>query len=110
SLRLTARRTWRFFERFVTADDSYLPPDNFQATPQPVVARRTSPTNMGLYLLSVVAARDFGWIGTGQSVKRLEETLATMHTLEKYKGHFFNWYATDDTRALDPAYVSSVDS
>src|SRR5690606_26587298 len=64
SLRYTARRTWRFFETFVTADDHMLPPDNFQETPRPVVARRTSPTNMGLYLLSAVAARDFGWTGT----------------------------------------------
>ena len=110
SLRRTARRTWRFFETFVTADEHYLPPDNFQETPQPLVARRTSPTNMGLYLLSVVVARDFGWIGTEQSVARLENTLATMRKLEKYNGHFFNWYATDDLRALDPAYVSSVDS
>lgn len=110
SLRLTARRTWRYYERFVTADDHFLPPDNFQETPQPVVARRTSPTNMGLYLLSVVTARDFGWIGTEQAVNRLEATLATMRGLEKYSGHFFNWYATDDMRALEPAYVSSVDS
>ena len=58
-----ARRTWRFFERFVTPDDNMLPPDNFQEDPRPVVAHRTSPTNIGLYLLSVAAARDFGWIG-----------------------------------------------
>src|ERR1043166_8325272 len=60
-LRLTARRTWRFFETFVTPEDHALPPDNFQEDPKPVIAHRTSPTNIGLYLLSVVAARDFGW-------------------------------------------------
>ncbi len=63
SLRLIARRTWRFFETFVTPDEHHLPPDNFQEIPEPVVAHRTSPTNMGLYLLSVASARDFGWIG-----------------------------------------------
>lgn len=110
SLRRTARQTWRFFETFVTADDHMLPPDNFQETPKPVVARRTSPTNMGLYLLSAVAARDFGWIGTERCVARLEDTLATMRLLKKYNGHFFNWYATNDLRVLHPAYVSSVDS
>nr|WP_317135167.1 glucoamylase family protein [Pollutimonas thiosulfatoxidans] len=110
SLRLTARRTWRYFETFVTDHDHMLPPDNFQETPQPVVARRTSPTNMGLYLLSTVSARDFGWLGTEHCIKRLEETLATMQSLDKYNGHFFNWYATDDLRVLEPAYVSSVDS
>ena len=63
-LRLIARRTWRFFETFVTPADHMLPPDNFQEDPAPVLAHRTSPTNLGLYLFSVVAARDFGWIGT----------------------------------------------
>lgn len=110
ALRHTARRTWRFFETFVTAADHMLPPDNFQETPKPVLARRTSPTNMGLYLLSVVAARDFGWVGTCRAVTRLEETLATMLSLPQHNGHFFNWYATDDLQVLQPAYVSSVDS
>jgi cyclic beta-1,2-glucan synthetase len=109
-LRLTARRTWRFFERFVTAADHMLPPDNFQETPAPALARRTSPTNLGLYLLSVVSARDFGWIGTGEAIARLEATLATMSSLPRFRGHFYNWYATSDLRPLDPQYVSSVDS
>ncbi|MBP7337851.1 MAG: glycosyl transferase, partial [Niveispirillum sp.] len=110
SLRLTARRTWGYFERFVTADDNMLPPDNFQETPAPVLARRTSPTNIGLYLLSVVAARDFGWIGTHDALDRLEATMGSMDRLERYRGHFLNWYATADLRPLDPKYVSSVDS
>jgi cyclic beta-1,2-glucan synthetase len=110
ALRLTARRTWRFFEAFVTAADNMLPPDNFQEDPKPVVARRTSPTNIGLYLLSAVAARDFGWAGTRTIVQRLEATLQSLRKLERHNGHFYNWYATDDLRPLLPAYVSSVDS
>jgi len=110
SLRLTARRTWHFFETFVTAEDNMLPPDNFQEDPQPVVAHRTSPTNLGLYLLSVLAARDFGWLGLTSTVDRLEETLATMNRLERFRGHFYNWYDTRDLRPLDPRYISSVDS
>ena len=110
ALRLTARRTWRFFETFVTSADHMLPPDNFQEEPSPVLAHRTSPTNMGLYLLSVVSARDFGWIGTLDAVERLEATLATMGGLARFKGHFYNWYDTSDLRPLDPKYVSSVDS
>ncbi|HVP29069.1 MAG TPA: glucoamylase family protein [Myxococcota bacterium] len=110
SLRLVARRTWRFFERFVTAEDHDLPPDNFQEDPKPVVAHRTSPTNVGLYLLSVVAARDFGWLGTFDTVERLEATFATLDRLERHRGHLFNWYDTRDLRPLDPRYVSSVDS
>ena len=109
-LRLTARRTWRFFETFVTAADHMLPPDNFQEDPAPVIAHRTSPTNIGLYLLSVVSARDFGWLGTTEAVERLEATLATMSGLRRFRGHFYNWYDTRDLRPLDPHYISSVDS
>ena len=109
-LRLTARRTWRFFETFVTPLDNMLPPDNFQEDPNPVLAHRTSPTNMGLYLLSAVAARDFGWAGTTETVERLEATCASMQKLPRFNGHFFNWYGTRDLQVLDPAYVSSVDS
>ena len=110
SLRLIARRTWRFFETFVTDDEHALPPDNFQEDPSPVVAHRTSPTNMGLYLLSTMVARDFGWIGTLDMVSRLEATLDTMASLRRHNGHFFNWYDTGDLRPLEPHYISTVDS
>ncbi|WP_373505684.1 GH36-type glycosyl hydrolase domain-containing protein [Aestuariivirga sp.] len=110
ALRLTARRTWRFFESFVTPDDNMLPPDNFQEVPAPILAHRTSPTNIGLYLLSVVSARDFGWIGKREAVDRLEATFTTMKALEHFRGHLFNWYDTRDLRPLDPRYVSTVDS
>ena len=109
-LRLTARRTWRFFETFVTPADNHLPPDNFQEDPASVVAHRTSPTNLGLYLLSLASARDFGWIGTAEAATRLEATLDTMDRMERFRGHFYNWYGTQDLRPLDPKYVSSVDS
>ncbi|HEY8154025.1 MAG TPA: glucoamylase family protein [Myxococcota bacterium] len=110
ALRSIARRTWRFFETFVTPEDHMLPPDNFQEDPKPVVAHRTSPTNLGLYLLSAVAARDFGWLGLLDTVERLDATLTSMNALERFRGHFYNWYATQDLRPLEPKYVSSVDS
>ena len=110
SLRLIARRTWRYFETFVTEANNFLPPDNFQETPQEVVATRTSPTNIGLYLLSVVVARDMGWIGQAEAVTRLEQTLAVMQRMPRFRGHWHNWHDTTDLRVLEPAYVSSVDS
>ena len=110
TLRLIARRTWSFFETFVSHEDHSLPPDNFQETPKSVVAHRTSPTNIGLYLLSTVCARDFGWIGTLETVERLEATLATMAQLELFRGHLYNWYDTLDLHPLEPKYVSTVDS
>src|SRR6185503_2369188 len=87
-----------------------LPPDNFQDDPAPLVAERTSPTNIGMYLLATVTARDFGWIGTLEMVERLEATLATIASLERFRGHLYNWYDTRSLDRLEPAYVSSVDS
>ncbi len=109
-LRLVARRTWRYFEQFVTADDHFLPPDNFQETPLPILAQRTSPTNIGMYLLSSVCAVDFGWLGLLDWVERLEATLDSMGRLERFRGHFLNWYDTRTTLPLLPSYVSTVDS
>lgn len=109
-LRLVARRTWRFFTTFVTAEDHWLPPDNFQEEPHPVIAHRSSPTNFGLYLLSVVAARDFGWVGLSAATDKLEDSLATLERLPRFRGHFYNWYETRELRTLEPKYISSVDS
>ncbi|MCM2476645.1 protein ndvB [Rhizobium sp. CG5] len=109
-LRRIARRTWRYFETFVTAGENFLPPDNFQETPEPVVARRTSPTNIGVYLLSVVSARHFGWLSFEQTLERLEQTVATVERMDKFRGHLYNWYHTDSLKTLGPRYVSAVDS
>ncbi len=110
ALRLAARRTWTFFDKFVTAEENYLPPDNFQEKPKGVIAHRTSPTNIGLYLNVVLAAHDFGWIGKLETIERLEATLATLQKMERYRGHFLNWYDTLNLAPLEPRYVSTVDS
>jgi cellobiose phosphorylase len=109
-LRRAARKTWHFFETFVTAQENWLPPDNFQEVPAPVIASRTSPTNMGLALLSNLAARDFGYLSAGGLIRRTQDALASMQRLERYRGHFYNWYETRALRPLLPLYVSSVDS
>ncbi|WP_435171592.1 GH36-type glycosyl hydrolase domain-containing protein [Falsirhodobacter sp. 1013] len=110
SLRRTARITWRFFETFVTPATHHLPPDNYQDDPAPKLAERTSPSNIGLYMLSVLSARDFGWISLTDAVIRIEDTLSTVERMEKHRGHLFNWYDTRDLSVLSPRYVSSVDS
>ena len=109
-LRHTARKTWHFFETFVTAQENWLAPDNFQETPIPLIASRTSPTNMGLGLLATLAARDFGYLSIGGCISRTQDTLATMQRLERHRGHFYNWYGTRTLLPLLPLYVSSVDS
>jgi len=110
ALRIAARRTWHYFETFVTADENHLPPDNFQETPAPVVAHRTSPTNIGVYLLSVVSARDFGWISLADAVSRIDATMKTIESMPRSRGHLFNWYDTLSLKPLYPLYISSVDS
>jgi cyclic beta-1,2-glucan synthetase len=109
-LRIMARQTWSFFDVFVTPQQNMLPPDNFQEIPNAVIANRTSPTNIGLYLLSVVSAREFGWIGMFDALDRLEAAFSSLDKLERYRGHFYNWYDTHDLRPLDPKYISTVDS
>ena len=112
--RATARRYaaahWHFFDRFVTADTHWLAPDNFQSDPVPVVAMRTSPTNIGLQLLATVSAFDLGFISASDMTERLERTVATIRTLPRYRGHFYNWYDLNDLRVLYPPYISTVDS
>ena len=109
-LRSVARETWRYFERCVTPADHHLPPDNLQTQPHEMLARRTSPTNIGLYLLSAASARQFGWLGTPELLRRLQATLATLEQLQRHRGHFLNWYDTETCAPLLPMYVSTVDS
>jgi cellobiose phosphorylase len=109
-LRTIARKTWGFFENFVTLEDNWLPPDNYQEQPVARIAHRTSPTNMGLSLLANLTAYDFGYITNGQFIERTANAISTMKALEKYKGHFYNWYDTHSLQPLPPKYVSTVDS
>jgi len=109
-LRMLARRTWAFFDTFVGAGDNWLPPDNVQTQPGPAVAHRTSPTNLGLALLANLAAHDFGYLPTGRLLERTGKALRSMGSLERYRGHFYNWYDTQALQPLLPKYVSTVDS
>ncbi|MAE97341.1 MAG: cellobiose phosphorylase [Deltaproteobacteria bacterium] len=109
-LRQLARRTWLFFERWAGPDDQWLPPDNYQEDPGAVVAHRTSPTNVGMMLLSSLSAWDLGYVSTDELASLLENTLETVGRLERYRGHLLNWYDTRSLEPLAPRYVSTVDS
>jgi cellobiose phosphorylase len=109
-LRKLARKTWGYFERYVTAEDHWLPPDNVQMQPVESVAPRTSPTNMGLALLANLSALDFGYISASRLIARTSDALDTMEALERHRGHFYNWYGTRTLAPLEPRYISSVDS
>ena len=109
-LRRLARRTWLFFEAHVGPDDNWLPPDNFQEAPYPEVAHRTSPTNIGMMLLSYLTAWDFGHVGSADFAARSRNALDTLDRLVRYRGHLLNWYDTRLLEPLEPRYVSTVDS
>ena len=109
-LQLLTRKTWRYFEEFVTAKEHYLPPDNIQQNPELVIAPRTSPTNIGMALLCNLGAYDFGYCSAGQFLTRTRHTFETLSHMERYRGHFFNWYNTRSLAPLHPRYISMVDS
>jgi len=109
-LRRLARRTWLFFETFVGPDDHWLPPDNYQEEPRVDIAHRTSPTNIGMMLLSSLAAWDLGYIGLRDFSSRLRNSFESIGRLERHRGHLLNWYETQRLTPLQPRYVSTVDS
>ncbi len=109
-LGVLARKIWSFFEKFVTVEDNWLPPDNYQAEPVERLARRTSPTNMGLLLLSNLTAYDFGYISILEFLERTGNTIHVMQNMQRYRGHFYNWYDTGSLEPLAPRYISTVDS
>jgi cellobiose phosphorylase len=101
---------WRFFDRFVGADTNWLAPDNFQEDPSPVLAMRTSPTNVGLQLLATASAYDLGFITVDEMTRRLELAFRSIERLRRFRGHLYNWYDLHDLHVLEPAYISTVDS
>jgi cyclic beta-1,2-glucan synthetase len=110
TLRKLARRTWLFFEEYVGPADHWLPPDHYQESPGNIIAHHTSPTNIGLSLLSTLSAYDLGYMGLLELSTRLNLTFETFPEMERYRGHFLNWYDTQTLKPLSPRYISTVDS
>ncbi|MEP6918725.1 MAG: hypothetical protein ABJC89_24010, partial [Acidobacteriota bacterium] len=110
ALRKIARKTWRFFEDLIVANDHWLVPDNYQENRRERIAHRTSPTNIGLQLMATLSAYDFGYLSFSAVVEKLERTFATLLELPRYRGHFYNWYDTRTLAPLLPSYISTVDT
>lgn len=104
-----AEKQWQFYVDYVTEAENFLPPDNVQHSPVYLIAHRTSPTNIGMYLLSCVCACELGLIDKKRAECFIGRTLETVEKLPKYKGNLYNWYETDTLKALGD-FVSSVDS
>ena len=108
--RAWANDIWRFYESFVKKSTSFLPPDNVSVSPKKEIAMRTSPTNIGFYLISVLGARDLGFITTANMYERIESTVTSVESLKKWNGHLYNWYDISNRSVLGRPYVSTVDS
>ena len=109
-LKEIANKTWKYYAQFTDAKNNYLPPDNYQEYPYNGVANRTSPTNIGFYLLAVLSSRDFNFIDTTVMINLIKQTLDTLDKMEKWEGHLYNWYDTTNLEPLRPIFVSTVDS
>lgn len=109
-LRHIARKTWHFFDTFVTEEQNFLPPDNYQEEADRGIAPRTSPTNIGLLFLSNLGAVDMGYLSIGEMLIRSRQTWSTLEKLEKFRGHFYNWYDINTLEPLRPYYISTVDN
>lgn len=109
-VRRWARQTWHYFETFMNEREHWLPPDNVQEHSRAKIATRTSPTNIGMGLLSGLAAYDLGYLPGTALIDRTRSALHTLQQLERYRGHFYNWYNSRTLQPVEPRYVSSVDS
>ncbi|MFH1073507.1 MAG: glucoamylase family protein [Candidatus Firestonebacteria bacterium] len=109
-LRALARKIWRYYEVFAGEEDNWIPPDNYQEGAVERIAHRTSPTNIGLYFLSCAASREFKYMPSSQFLTRIENAFATLAKMERFRGHFYNWYDTKTLEVLPPRYISTVDS
>ncbi len=101
---------WKFYSETVTGAEHWLPPDNIQLAPVEATARRTSPTNIGLYMLSCLAVYKLGNISSDELYKRIENALTSIEFMPKWRGHLYNWYDTETLSVLGTPYVSTVDS
>jgi len=109
-IRRIARKTWRYFEEFINTENNYLGPDNYQEYPPNGLTQRTSPTNISLGLMSVLAARDFGYLGILEMKEKISNTISSIEKIEKWNGHLYNWYDAKTLKPLIPRYISTADS
>jgi hypothetical protein len=99
TLRMIARDTWNFYAADVDANTS-LPRDNIGFNGAPPKGNYTSPTNIGVYLWSIVAASDMGLITPHQAVVLIGNNITTVERLRKWNGFLLSWYDTTNGHCL----------
>ncbi len=101
---------WGYYVDFLTPENNYLPPDNFQEDPLGVAVTRTSPSNIGLVMLSLLGGYDVGLIEKEELYSLLSKIITSVEKLPKFKGNLYNWYDIQTMHPLDPLFISFVDS
>jgi len=109
-IKKVAKDTWEYFSEYMNKENNFLPPDNYQESRREKLVPRTSSTNIGLGLLTIVSAYDLKFIELDKAITMLENVVETIQKLDKWNGHLYNWYNTKTLKPLIPRYVSTVDS
>jgi len=105
-----AQDTWHFFDSQITAETHYLIPDNYQLNRATKADYKTSPTNIGYSITSLISAAQLGFITHDEAVDRLDHIIETVEKLPKWNGHLFNWYHIETLKALPNFFISTCDS
>ncbi len=103
-------KTWQYFKEYINEENNFLPPDNYQEGRKNKIAPRTSSTNIGLGMLSIISAYDLKYIELDEAIDLLDKMLDTIMKLQKWNGHLYNWYNTNTLEPLTPRYISTVDN
>ena len=103
-------KTWQFFKQYITKENNYLIPDNYQEDRKQKIVERTSSTNIGLSVLAIVSSYDLQYENLSDTIDLLHKVIISVDSLQKWNGHLYNWYDTKTKEPLRPRYISTVDS
>ncbi len=107
-LKEIAKDTWGYFKNVVDKN-THLPLDYIELAPERRMGDYTSPTNIGLYFINIVAAYDLGFIESEEALKRISDTLSVLEILPRWHGLWDNYYSTTNLQ-VTRRYISSVDN
>ncbi|NYF52679.1 glucoamylase family protein [Tunturiibacter gelidoferens] len=108
-LQQQALHIWRYFHDFGDEKNHWLIPDNVEEQ-NTLQIRKLSPTNLGMLFNARQAAYEFGFTTLPEFAQATLGTLNTYDSLEKQRGHIYNWYDIETLRPIPPHIVSAVDS
>ncbi|WP_369793210.1 glucoamylase family protein [Halobacillus sp. BBL2006] len=112
-LKAVSKKTYRYFEDF-TVEKTGLPYDavRYNEDGEMTAQKHTSPTNIGMYMMSTIAAEETGLISRKESIEKIQTTLNSLEDMKKWNGLFYNWYNTSDGSLYTDwgEFISTVDN